>query len=288
MWCSCVRFICRPPVQRARVGPGKPTDSSSSSSVCKYDNNGNQDRVKLSDFNFIMVLGKGSFGKVMNMEVFFHGEKWEPVAGKQTEFTRDCWLPLGDVGWEEGYRWVVRHQNPEEGRGNPGRWCGVHHGWEESPGSVWEASFPHAAALLFPNHGSHNIALTETNAHFVTAQEAPSFSTPYPLHLCPLGPVVFCHGVYKWRRPHVPDPTGRQVQGASCCVSTLREELNNRAFWAYLWCSIIILAKHFLVYSTFMYRKVCPSFSPLIGYFIFFLLCGMSVVFISIPMDHFG
>lgn len=50
-------------IQRAKVGPGKPTDSSSSS-VCKYDSNGNQDRVKLSDFNFIMVLGKGSFGKV--------------------------------------------------------------------------------------------------------------------------------------------------------------------------------------------------------------------------------
>lgn len=48
------------------MGPGKPTDSSSSSSVCKYDSNGNQDRVKLSDFNFIMVLGKGSFGKVLN------------------------------------------------------------------------------------------------------------------------------------------------------------------------------------------------------------------------------
>uniref|UniRef100_A0A665W730 Protein kinase C n=1 Tax=Echeneis naucrates TaxID=173247 RepID=A0A665W730_ECHNA len=53
--------------ERARVGPGKPTDSTSSS-LCKYDSNSNQDRVKLSDFNFIMVLGKGSFGKVMLAE----------------------------------------------------------------------------------------------------------------------------------------------------------------------------------------------------------------------------
>ncbi|XP_038141210.1 protein kinase C beta type-like isoform X2 [Cyprinodon tularosa] len=52
---------------RAKIGPGKPTDSSSSS-VYKYDSNGNQDRVKVTDFNFIMVLGKGSFGKVMLAE----------------------------------------------------------------------------------------------------------------------------------------------------------------------------------------------------------------------------
>ena len=52
-------------LQRARVGPGKPSGGGdSSSSVCRYDSNGNQDRVKLSDFTFIMVLGKGSFGKV--------------------------------------------------------------------------------------------------------------------------------------------------------------------------------------------------------------------------------
>ena len=80
------------------MGPGKPTDSSSSS-VCKYDSNGNQDRVKLSDFNFIMVLGKGSFGKVMHMSsVFLMGERREPEAGKTTLNHREahlftfCWL----------------------------------------------------------------------------------------------------------------------------------------------------------------------------------------------------
>lgn len=75
------------------MGPGKPTDSSSSSSVCKYDSNGNQDRVKLSDFNFIMVLGKGSFGKVMHSSSSY-GEKWEPVARKQNEITEAQLFPF--------------------------------------------------------------------------------------------------------------------------------------------------------------------------------------------------
>ncbi|KAM4595008.1 protein kinase C beta type-like isoform 1-T1 [Fundulus diaphanus] len=55
----------RKQLNNTKIGPGKTKDSSS---VYKYDSNGNQDRVKISDFNFIMVLGKGSFGKVMLAE----------------------------------------------------------------------------------------------------------------------------------------------------------------------------------------------------------------------------
>uniref|UniRef100_A0A8C2FWN1 Protein kinase C n=1 Tax=Cyprinus carpio TaxID=7962 RepID=A0A8C2FWN1_CYPCA len=53
--------------ERAKIGPSK-TDGSSSNAISKFDSNGNRDRMKLSDFNFLMVLGKGSFGKVMLAE----------------------------------------------------------------------------------------------------------------------------------------------------------------------------------------------------------------------------
>ncbi|XP_038677019.1 protein kinase C, beta a isoform X2 [Scyliorhinus canicula] len=54
--------------ERARIGPGsKAAEEKRSSSWSKIDN-GNRDRMKLADFNFLMVLGKGSFGKVMLAE----------------------------------------------------------------------------------------------------------------------------------------------------------------------------------------------------------------------------
>uniref|UniRef100_A0A8C5WX78 protein kinase C n=1 Tax=Laticauda laticaudata TaxID=8630 RepID=A0A8C5WX78_LATLA len=55
--------------ERARIGPGsKVAEEKTPNTISKFDNNGNRDRMKLSDFNFLMVLGKGSFGKVMLSE----------------------------------------------------------------------------------------------------------------------------------------------------------------------------------------------------------------------------
>ncbi|XP_040212447.1 protein kinase C beta type isoform X2 [Rana temporaria] len=55
--------------ERARIGPSsKAAEEKAGNLVPKIDSNGNRDRVKVSDFNFLKVLGKGSFGKVILAE----------------------------------------------------------------------------------------------------------------------------------------------------------------------------------------------------------------------------
>ncbi|XP_077839738.1 protein kinase C beta type isoform X4 [Macaca mulatta] len=55
--------------ERAKISQGtKVPEEKTTNTVSKFDNNGNRDRMKLTDFNFLMVLGKGSFGKVMLSE----------------------------------------------------------------------------------------------------------------------------------------------------------------------------------------------------------------------------
>lgn len=53
------------PLQRAKIAQGSKTpEEKTTNTISKFENNGNRDRMKLTDFNFLMVLGKGSFGKV--------------------------------------------------------------------------------------------------------------------------------------------------------------------------------------------------------------------------------
>uniref|UniRef100_A0A2K6PWJ6 Protein kinase C beta type n=1 Tax=Rhinopithecus roxellana TaxID=61622 RepID=A0A2K6PWJ6_RHIRO len=55
--------------ERAKISQGtKVPEEKTTNTVSKFDNNGSRDRMKLTDFNFLMVLGKGSFGKVMLSE----------------------------------------------------------------------------------------------------------------------------------------------------------------------------------------------------------------------------
>ncbi|XP_044160856.1 protein kinase C beta type isoform X2 [Bufo gargarizans] len=55
--------------ERAKIGPSnKAAEEKVLNPVAKIDSNGNRDRVKVSDFNFLKVLGKGSFGKVILAE----------------------------------------------------------------------------------------------------------------------------------------------------------------------------------------------------------------------------
>ncbi|KAL2086452.1 hypothetical protein ACEWY4_017511 [Coilia grayii] len=59
----------RQKLERARIGGGSSeTDGSSANEISSYDSNAHKDRMRLADFTFLMVLGKGSFGKVMLAE----------------------------------------------------------------------------------------------------------------------------------------------------------------------------------------------------------------------------
>lgn len=63
-------LLCASPPQRAKIGQAPKTpEEKTTNTTSTCDSNGSGDRVKLTDFNFLMVLGKGSFGKVRHGSV---------------------------------------------------------------------------------------------------------------------------------------------------------------------------------------------------------------------------
>lgn len=59
----------------------------------------------------------------------------------------------GDAGGAQRHGGPVRREGAEEGRGDPGRRRGMHHGGEEGAGAVRQAALPDAAPLHLPDHG---------------------------------------------------------------------------------------------------------------------------------------
>lgn len=132
-------------------------------------------RLGISNFTFLQVLGKGSFGKVgktrkigntLNYDVMTKKHStlmtlllhlWTLWVVNKPRVTAKCGhvVSAGDAGQTKQQRPSFCSQGVEEGHHFAGWWCWVHHDRKEGAVTGWLSSLPHTAVLLLPDAGQY-------------------------------------------------------------------------------------------------------------------------------------
>lgn len=107
-------------------------------------------KVKLNDFVFLKVLGRGSFGKVCVDTPIFNIIT--------VELINQCIVFVGSLGWNESNWLRLCCEGVKKGLNPAWRWCWMRFDREESSCSCLPASLPHLNAFLFSNQGEWAIS----------------------------------------------------------------------------------------------------------------------------------
>lgn len=103
-------------------------------------------------------------------------------------------LSVGDACGAQRHGGPVRREDSEEGRGDPGWRCGVHHGGEEGAGPGWETTLPDSASLHLPNHGEGHGTKDKIKPHHNTVVFR---NMPDNFHLAQVG----CFDLFRFINP---------------------------------------------------------------------------------------